>query len=82
MRIERHFTTAGKSAYDTIEFRTAVSEIKNPDGSMVFRNAGFAVPARWSQVAADILAQKELDLSSGMPPIQPGLGIDGLPALA
>ena len=58
MRIERHFTTAGKSAYDAIPFRTAVSEIKNPDGSIVFRNAGFAVPAHWSQVAADILAQK------------------------
>jgi len=58
MRIDRHFTTAGKSAYDAIEFRQAVSEIKNPDGSIVFRNAGFAVPAQWSQVAADILAQK------------------------
>ena len=58
MRIERHFTVAGKSAYEKIEFRQAVSEIKNPDGSVVFRNAGFAVPAQWSQVAADILAQK------------------------
>ena len=58
MRIERHFTTAGKSAYEKIEFRQAVSEIKNPDGSVVFRNSGFAVPAHWSQVAADILAQK------------------------
>ncbi len=58
MRIDRHFTVAGKSAYDKIEFRQAVSEIKNPDGSIVFRNAGFAVPAQWSQVAADILAQK------------------------
>ena len=58
MRIERHFTVAGKSAYEKIEFRQAVSEIKNPDGSIVFRNAGFGVPAQWSQVAADILAQK------------------------
>jgi len=58
MKIERHFTTAGKSAYETVSFREAVSEIKNPDGSVVFRNAGFRVPAHWSQVAADILAQK------------------------
>ena len=58
MRIDRHFTVAGKSAYEKIQFRQAVSEIKNPDGSIVFRNAGFAVPAQWSQVAADILAQK------------------------
>ena len=58
MRIERHYTEAGKSAYDKIEFRKATSEIKNPDGSVVFRLENFAVPAQWSQVASDILAQK------------------------
>ena len=58
MRIARHFTEAGKSAYDKIAFRQATSEIKNPDGSVVFRLENFAVPAHWSQVAADILAQK------------------------
>jgi ribonucleoside-diphosphate reductase alpha chain len=58
MRIVRKFTKAGQSPYATIEFRRATSEIKNPDGSVVFRLADFAVPAHWSQVAADILAQK------------------------
>ncbi len=58
MRILRHFTTAGSQAYDGIEFRSATSEIRNPDGSVVFRLENFAVPAEWSQVAADILAQK------------------------
>jgi ribonucleoside-diphosphate reductase alpha chain len=58
MKITRRFTTAGTSPYDTIEFRRAISEIKNPDGSIVFRLDGFMVPAQWSQVAADILAQK------------------------
>jgi ribonucleoside-diphosphate reductase alpha chain len=58
MRIERRFTEAGQSAYATIEFRKAVSEIKNPDGSVVFRLADIDVPAQFSQVAADILAQK------------------------
>ncbi len=58
MRIERRYTTAGQSAYATIEFRQATSEIRNPDGSVVFRLENFAVPAAWSQVAADILAQK------------------------
>ncbi|MEL6623252.1 MAG: adenosylcobalamin-dependent ribonucleoside-diphosphate reductase, partial [Pseudomonadota bacterium] len=41
-----------------MEFREATSEIKNPDGSIVFQLKGFDVPASWSQVAADILAQK------------------------
>lgn len=58
MRIERRFTKAGQSAYAEIEFRKALSEIRNPDGSVVFRLDGIDVPAQFSQVAADILAQK------------------------
>ena len=58
MRIERHFTKEGQSAYAAIEFRKAISEIKNPDGSVVFRLENIDVPKQFSQVAADILAQK------------------------
>src|SRR3954464_1570103 len=58
MRIERRFTKPGQSAYAEIEFRKAVSEIKNPDGSIVFRLENIDVPVQFSQVAADILAQK------------------------
>ena len=58
MRIERRFTKSGQSPYAEIEFRKATSEIKNPDGSIVFRLADIDVPAQFSQVAADILAQK------------------------
>jgi ribonucleoside-diphosphate reductase alpha chain len=58
MRIARHFTKPGQSAYAEIEFRKALSEIKNPDGSVVFRLDDIDVPAQFSQVAADILAQK------------------------
>ena len=58
MRIERKYTIAGQDAYAGLDFRQAVSEIKNPDGSIVFRLADIEVPAAWSQVATDILAQK------------------------
>jgi len=58
MHIQRRFTKAGQSAYAEIEFRKALSEIKNPDGSVVFRLDDIDVPAQFSQVAADILAQK------------------------
>ena len=58
MRIERRFTEPGKSLYDAIPFRESASEIRNPDGSVVFHLESFLVPAHWSQVAADILAQK------------------------
>ncbi len=58
MRIERRFTKEGQSPYAEIEFRKALSEIKNPDGSVVFRLDGIDVPAQFSQVATDVLAQK------------------------
>ena len=58
MRIERRFTAADRDAYSGIEFKTAISEIRNPDGSRVFHQADVEVPAAWSQVACDILAQK------------------------
>ena len=58
MRIERRFTKPGVGAYAEIEFRKATSEIRNPDGSIVFRLADIDVPAQFSQVATDVLAQK------------------------
>ncbi|WP_180899613.1 vitamin B12-dependent ribonucleotide reductase [Martelella soudanensis] len=58
MRIERQFTTANADRYGSIEFRSATCEIKNPDGSVVFKFDEIAVPATWTQVATDIIAQK------------------------
>src|SRR3546814_114031 len=58
MRIQRHFTVAGDDAYAGLEWKTTTSEIRNPDGSTVFRLDQLEVPAQWSQVAADVLAQK------------------------
>jgi ribonucleoside-diphosphate reductase alpha chain len=58
MRITRHFTTEGKSPYEGIPFRNVTSEIRNPDGSVVFRHEGIEVPEAWSQVACDVMAQK------------------------
>ncbi len=58
MKIERRFTTAGQSPYASIEFRAGRSEIRNPDGSVVFSLEEIEVPADWSQVACDVLAQK------------------------
>ncbi len=58
MRIERRYTKEGQSAYADIAFRTTVSEIRNPDGSVVFHADNVEVPEQWSQVASDVLAQK------------------------
>src|SRR5450631_4506138 len=58
MRIERRNTTEGQSPYAGIDFRLTTSEIRNPDGSVVFRLENVEVPEFWSQVASDVLAQK------------------------
>jgi ribonucleoside-diphosphate reductase alpha chain len=58
MRIERRFTKADQSPYAEIQFQELTSEIRNPDGSVVFKLEGIEVPADWSQVASDVLAQK------------------------
>jgi ribonucleoside-diphosphate reductase alpha chain len=58
MKIERKFTTAGQDAYAALDFISATSEIRNPDGSVVFRLDNVEVPDSWSQVASDVIAQK------------------------
>lgn len=58
MRIERRFTNDQTGAYGGLGFRTTASEIRNPDGSLVFRNEAVEVPESWSQVASDVIAQK------------------------
>jgi ribonucleoside-diphosphate reductase alpha chain len=58
MKIERRFTRAGADAYAEVEFTTTSSEIRNPNGTVVFRLDNVEVPAGWSQVASDVIAQK------------------------
>ena len=58
MKIERRFTKENQCAYADIEFHTTGSEIRNPDGTVVFSLNDVEVPVSWSQVAADVIAQK------------------------
>ena len=58
MQIRRYFTEPGKDPLSSINFVKRISEIKNPDGSIVFRMEDVVVPDHWSQVATDIIAQK------------------------
>jgi len=58
MRIERRFTQENQDAYAGIEFHKTTSEIRNPDGSIVFSLEDVEVPTGWSQVASDVIAQK------------------------
>jgi ribonucleoside-diphosphate reductase alpha chain len=58
MKIERKFTHASNDAYASIEFTLTSSEIRNPNGKVVFHLENVEVPKSWSQVAADVIAQK------------------------
>ena len=58
MKVERRFTTTGADAYEGVEFKTTTSEIRNPDGTIVFKLDDCEIPAAWSQVASDVIAQK------------------------
>ena len=58
MKVQRRFTRTGESPYQGISFEKRVSEIRNPDGKVIFRQENVQVPSFWSQIATDILAQK------------------------
>ena len=58
MKFQRYYTRAGEDPYVSIKFHKTTSEIRNPDGSIVFQHKNVEVPQKWSQVACDILAQK------------------------
>ncbi len=58
MKFKRFFTLEGNDAYKGIEFKITSSEIKNPDGTIVFSANDIEVPANYSQVASDVIAQK------------------------
>src|SRR6476646_8529905 len=79
MRIRRQFTTEGQSPYEDIAFRGASSEIRNPDGSAVFRQTDIEVPADWSQVACDVLAQKYFR-KAGVPVALEPVAQEGVPS--
>ncbi|MGK0350270.1 MAG: ribonucleoside-diphosphate reductase alpha chain, partial [Planctomycetota bacterium] len=82
MKISRRFTVKGKSPYEGIPFTQRKSEIRNPDGSLVFEARDIQAPGHWSQVAVDILAQKYFR-KAGVPQVssdgKPLNGEDGQP---
>lgn len=58
LEFKRQNTVEGVSPFDQFTYDHRSSVIKKPDGSVVFEMKNVEVPAGWSQVATDILAQK------------------------
>jgi ribonucleoside-diphosphate reductase alpha chain len=78
MRVARRFTAGVSSPYDGLTFVARRSEIRNPDGSVVFEADAVLVPDSWSQVATDILAQKYFR-KAGVPRRLQRVSEDGVP---
>ncbi|SDF66028.1 ribonucleoside-diphosphate reductase class II [Mucilaginibacter pineti] len=58
LKAERYFSKEGIDVYDLFRYEKRSSVIRNPSGDAVFEMNDVEVPAAWSQVATDILAQK------------------------
>ncbi|MDJ0974589.1 MAG: adenosylcobalamin-dependent ribonucleoside-diphosphate reductase, partial [Planctomycetota bacterium] len=84
MQVARRFTKAGEGPYEGITWESRVSEIRNPDGTVVFRLDDVKVPSTWSSVSTDVLAQKYFR-RAGVPQVDadgnPVLDDDGNPVL-
>jgi ribonucleoside-diphosphate reductase alpha chain len=78
MKIDRVFSKAGEDPLSKIEIATRTSEIKNPDGSVVFKMEDVKVPSSWSQVATDIIAQKYFR-KAGLPKLLKKLNEENIP---
>src|SRR5215469_1508011 len=58
MKVKRFFTDRKGGPYYDIVWERRKSEIRNPNGKVVFSEDTVIVPAFWGQIASDILAQK------------------------
>jgi len=79
MQIQRRYTQPGQDPFNSIVFTTRTSRIANPDGTVVFEAPDIQVPASWSQVAVDVLAQKYFR-KAGVPVALRSVSEDGVPA--
>ena len=58
LKVDRFFSKEGTNVFDLFSYEKRTSVIRNPSGDAVFEMKDVEVPAAWSQVATDILAQK------------------------
>ncbi len=75
LKFERQNTKDGIAPFDQFKYELRTSAIKNPNGDVVFEMKDVEVPAAWSQVATDILAQKYFR-RAGVPQADGSLGAE------
>ena len=75
MKVEKLFC---KESHQ-VKFEKRISEIRDPDGKLIFQMKDVEVPQFWSQTATDILAQKYFR-RSGVPKHTASVPEEGVPA--
>ncbi|MGH9508039.1 MAG: vitamin B12-dependent ribonucleotide reductase [Terriglobales bacterium] len=60
LAFRRHFTRAGFSPYDELQWETRTARIRNEKGETIFEQRDVEVPRDWSQTATNIVASKYL----------------------
>ncbi len=78
MLINRYYTKAGQSPYQSLSFEPRVSELRHFDGRLLRKSAEVMVPSTWSQVASDILIQKYIR-RAGVPSDTKLIGDNNIP---
>jgi ribonucleoside-diphosphate reductase alpha chain len=73
LQFNRYYTNDTESVYDLFQYDYRTSVIRNPNGEIVFEMKNVEVPAHWSQIATDILAQKYFR-KAGVPQADGSLG--------
>ncbi len=77
MKFTRTYSRPGEP-YAGVVFEPRSSRIVNPDGSVIFEANDVFVPATWSQVAVDVLAQKYCR-KAGVPTATVRVAEEGVP---
>src|ERR1700761_4118838 len=73
LQFTRRFTKEDINVFDLFTYDYRSSVIRNPNGEVVFEMNNVEVPAGWSQIATDILAQKYFR-KAGVPQADGALG--------
>jgi ribonucleoside-diphosphate reductase alpha chain len=73
LQFTRRFTKEDIDVFDQFTYDYRSSVIRNPSGEVVFEMNNVEVPAQWSQIATDILAQKYFR-KAGVPQADGSLG--------
>ena len=77
MKFARTYSAPGEP-YAGVTFEPRTSKIVNPNGSMIFEAKDIQIPAEWSQVATDIIAQKYFR-KAGVPSVLKGIEEPDIP---